>query len=106
MDADAILVVWAPLRGYISPPHSFNYEPQVMIRAHLVDATTKKDLYFKTFFVGYKAAVINEDDIPSESRYRYRSVDTLLSQAADAADGLISCETIGAHRIAADLKGN
>lgn len=106
VDADAILVVWAPLKGYISPPQSLKYEPQVAIRARLLDATTKKDLYFKTFYVGYKTAVIAMEDIPSDSRYRYGSFDTLMSKAGDAADGLISCETIGARRIASDLKGN
>jgi len=106
VDGDAFLVVWAPLKGYVSPPQSLSYQPQVMLRARLVDAATKKDLYFKTFFVGYKVAVIAQEDIPAAPGHRYKSFDSLLANAGDAENVLINCEAIGARKIAADLKAN
>jgi hypothetical protein len=102
-DADAVLVVWAPLCGYVSPPNSLHYEPQVMIRVQLTKKRSQENLYLKTFFVGYKAASISAENLPAGTGNRYKSFEDLNLHASEAADGLIACEKIGAEKIGQDL---
>jgi hypothetical protein len=105
-DADAILVVWAPLCGYVSPPQVMHYEPQIMIRAQLTVTKNQEHLYLKTFFVGYKAASISAECVPATGGNRYKSFEDLNLHASDAADTLIACERIGAQKISRDLTGH
>jgi hypothetical protein len=102
-DADAILVVWAPLCGYVSPPQAMHYEPQIMIKAQLTATKNQEQLYLKTFFVGYKAASISAECIPASNGNRYKSFEDLNLHASDAADTLIACERIGAEKISRDI---
>jgi len=105
-DAGAILVVWAPLCGYVSPPQSLHYEPQVMIRVQLSETKSQQNLYLKTFFVGYKTASISAECLPAGTGNRYKSFEDLNLHASEAADGLIACEKIGAMKIGLDLAGH
>ncbi len=102
-DADGVLIVWAPLCGYVSPPQSAHYQPQVMIRSQLSSAKSHENLYLKTFFVGYKAASISAESLRAGPGPRYKSFDDLKLHASEAADELIACERIGAAKIVQDL---
>ncbi len=103
-DADALLCIWAPWVGYISPPQTFKYQPQVGVRVQLTDARTQKILYTKYYFVGYKPAAIAEENLPAPEGPRFKSSDELNQHADQAEDVLIDCGKIGAQRIAADLR--
>ncbi len=104
VDADAILSVWFGVVGYMSAPNSTHYEPWVLIKARLLDAKTKKDIYFKTFCVGYKMKIENAVMLPADPKYRYKSFDDLMAHTSDAAAGLVNCEEIAAKQIGLDLK--
>jgi len=104
VDADAILSVWFGVVGYMSSPYSTHYEPWVLVKARLLDAKTKKDIYFKTFCVGYKMKIENVVPLPADPKYRYGSFDDLMAHTGDAAAGLVDCGEIVAKRIGADLK--
>jgi hypothetical protein len=104
VDADAILSVWFGVVGYMSSPYSTHYEPWVLIKARLLDAKTKKDIYFKTFCVGYKMKIENAVMLPADPKYRYSSFDDLMAHTSDAAAGLVNCEEITAKQIGLDLK--
>lgn len=104
VDADAILAVWFAVVGYISPPSATHYEPWVVIKARLLDSKTKKDLYYKTFCVGYEMKMKNAVLLPAASRYRYASFDDLMVHINEAIEGLLNCEEIAAKRIGLDLK--
>ncbi|MFA5057908.1 MAG: hypothetical protein WC485_07325, partial [Opitutaceae bacterium] len=104
VDADAILAVWFGVVGYVSGPYSGHYEPSVLVKARLLDAKTKKDLYFKTFCVGYKMKIENAVMLPADPKYRYKSFDDIMAHTSDAAAGLVNCEEITAKQIGLDLK--
>ena len=104
VDADAILSVWFGVVGYMSAPNSTHYEPWVLIKARLLDAKTKKDIYFKTFCVGYKMKIENAVMLPADPKYRYKSFDDIMAHTSDAAAGLVNCEEITAKQIGLDLK--
>ncbi len=104
VDADAILSVWFAAVGYISPPNSTHYVPWVAIKARLLDAKTKKDIYYKTFCVGYEMKIEHAVMLPADHKYRYASFDELMAHINDAIAGLLSSEEIAAKRIGQDLK--
>lgn len=104
VDADAILSVWFGVVGYVSGPYSGHYEPSMLVKARLLDAKTKKDLYFKTFCVGYKMKIENAVMLPADTRFRFGSFDDLIARADDAVAGVVSCEDLTASRIGSDLR--
>ncbi len=104
VEADAILSVWFGVVGYMSSPYSTHYEPWVLVKARLLDAKTKRDIYFKTFCVGYKMKIENVVPLPADPKYRYGSFDDLMVHTSDAVAGLVDCEEIAAKRIGADLR--
>jgi len=104
VDADAILSVWFGVAGYMSSPYSTHYEPWVAVNARLLDAKTKRDIYRKTFCIGYKAKVENAVFLPADPKYRYKSFDDIMANFSDATAGLIDCGQIAATQIAQDLK--
>jgi hypothetical protein len=104
VDADAILSIWFGVVGYMSSPYSTHYEPWVLVKARLLDAKTKKDIYFKTFCVGYKMKIENVVALPADPKYRYGSFDDLMAHTDDAAAGLVNCEEMVAKQIGSDLK--
>ena len=104
VDADAILSVWFGVVGYVSGGFSVHYEPSVLVKARLLDAKTKKDIYFKTFCVGYKMKIENAVMLPADTRFRFGSFDDLMAHADEAVAGLVSCEELTANRIGWDLR--
>ena len=104
VQADATLIVVPLMTGYISPPNTAKYQPQLMVRAQLTETRTQQDLYLKVFFVGYKAASIGNEDLPADVQFRFGSFDDLMNRAEFAAAGLESCERTAAGKVAADLR--
>lgn len=90
-DADAILNVWFTSFGYVSPPESTDFMPWVVVRARLLDAKTKQDMYFKTFACGYDIKA-NSVHIDAEATYRYGSFSKLEDQFDQSVTGLQACE--------------
>lgn len=91
-DADGILNVWFTSFGYVSPPETGDFIPWVVVRARLVDAKTKQDMYFKTFACGWDIKG-NSVHVISEPTYRYGSFDALTSAADQSVQGIKDCET-------------
>ncbi|HET8880697.1 MAG TPA: hypothetical protein VFM56_00850, partial [Solimonas sp.] len=56
---DAVMLVWYTVAGYVSPPGTADYVPWLGARARLFDVKTGRELYFKTFGVGYDNAAKN-----------------------------------------------
>ena len=104
VDADAILSVWFNVVGYVSGPYSKKYEPSLVVKARLLDAKTKKDLYYKTFCIGYKMKFENAVMLPADARFRYGSFDDLMARASEAAEGIADSEGIAADHIGSDLR--
>jgi hypothetical protein len=102
-DADAILHVWFGAVGYISPPTSMDYTPQMWAAARLVHAKIKSQLYFQSFAyqnINATAEAIHDITPPG---YAYRDFDLLMARSSEAAQGLkTGAGEIGA-RIANDL---
>ena len=52
-DANAILNIWITQFGYVSPPSSSGYIPFVVVRARLIEAKTRREMFFKTYTCGW-----------------------------------------------------
>lgn len=90
-DADAILNVWFASFGYVSPPESTDFVPWVVVRARLLDAKTKQDMYYRTYACGYDIKA-NSVHIESDAAYRYGSFGKLEDQFDQSVTGLKACE--------------
>ncbi|OXI66662.1 hypothetical protein CFB81_18145 [Burkholderia sp. AU28863] len=101
-DADAIMNVWFSSFGYISPPQQLDYIPWVVIRARILDAKTKQDLYYKTFACGYDVKA-NSVHIDSDFAYTYGSFSDLEKNFDKSVEGIKSCEKSVADMIGRDL---
>lgn len=97
-DADAILNVWFGTTGYWSGAFSSAYEPWSIVRVRLLDAHTKKELYFRAFSIGRKR---NEDQfefIPVADKYKYETADKLFENFDEAITPILD-----GHKTAANL---
>ncbi|MBR7972237.1 hypothetical protein KDX01_03760 [Burkholderia vietnamiensis] len=101
-DADAIMNVWFTSFGYISPPNDPDYIPWVVIRARILDAKTKQDIYFKTFACGYDIKA-NSAHIDSDFAYAYGSFSDLEKNFDKSVEGIKSCEKSVVDMIGDDL---
>ena len=101
-DADAIMNVWFTSFGYISPANQPDYIPWVVVRARILDAKTKQDLYFKTFACGYDIKA-NSVHIDSDFAYTYGSFSELEKNFDKSVEGIKSCEKSVADMIGQDL---
>ncbi|KAG8155166.1 hypothetical protein [Burkholderia catarinensis] len=101
-DADAIMNVWFTSFGYISPPNQPDYIPWVVIRARILDAKTKQDIYYKTFACGYDIKA-NSVHIDSDFAYTYGSFSDLEKNFDKSVEGIKSCEKSVADMIGRDL---
>lgn len=101
-DADAILNVWITSFGYVSPPNTSDFIPWVVIRARVLDAKSREDMYFKTFACGWD---IKHDSIhiEADNKYRYGSFGTLTDQFDQSVAGLKDCEQAVVAAIGQDL---
>ena len=104
VEADTILSLWYRYAAYYSSPWSVHYEPQVLISAHLLDAKTKKELYFKTFAVGADMKIKDVVKVPADPKYSYSNFDALMEHKDEAVAGLLSCAQVAADQVKADLK--
>lgn len=101
-DADAIMNVWFTSFGYVSPPERTDFIPWVVVRARMLDAKTKQDIYFKTFACGYDIK-LNSVHIESDVSYTYGSFGDLEKSFDKSVEGIKSCETSIATMIGQDL---
>ncbi|MGU7811382.1 hypothetical protein [Burkholderia sp. AW49-1] len=101
-DADAIMNVWFTSFGYISPPTEPDYIPWVVVRARILDAKTKQDIYYKTFACGYDIKS-NSVHIDSDFAYTYGSFSDLEKNFDKSVEGIKSCEKSVADMIGQDL---
>lgn len=103
-DADAILEVWFTTLGYVSPPSKSAFEPWVAVKVRMLDSKSRKDLYFKTFFGGFKDKMIkNIVYVPADAKYQYKTFDMLTSSFADSVRGLQETEGAVASQVGRDL---
>jgi hypothetical protein len=103
IDADAFVTTWFGTAGYVSQPFSTKYEPWVLVKVRLLDAQTKKDLYFKTFVVGWKMKIDNVVYLPADPKYKYGSFDAVMSHVPEAMAGLEDCSRLIAKQVGRDL---
>ncbi|AOK07064.1 hypothetical protein LGM90_16920 [Burkholderia sp. AU28942] len=101
-DADAIMNLWFTSFGYISPANQPDYIPWVVIRARILDAKTKQDIYYKTFACGYDIKA-NSVHIDSDFAYTYGSFSDLEKNFDKSVEGIKSCEKSVADMIGQDL---
>lgn len=101
-DADAILSVSFVTFGYISPPEAVSFVPWVVLRARLLDAKTKQDLYFKTFACGYDIKA-NSVHIDSDAQYAYGTFGKLEERFDQSVEGLKACEQAVVKTIGQDF---
>lgn len=104
VDADAIASVWYTVANYYSPPNSNHYEPMVVIRVQVLDATTKQELYFKTFSVGRDVRVENAVRLPAAPNARFDSFEEIMKHFDAAVAGLTNCGDTVAKYVAADIR--
>lgn len=104
-DADAIMNVWITTMGYVSPPESTSFLPWVVVRARILDAKTKQDMYFKTFACGYNIKS-NSVYVDSAATYSYDSFGDLEKNFDQSIEGLQSCEKSIVAAIGKDLARN
>ncbi len=103
-DADAILHVWFAGVGYVSPPDSTQYIPQVGVRARLVSAKTRTQLFYQAFMYGWKVNIENMAYVPADAKYAYDDFDALMSRSSEAAEGLQNATSAISMRIGYALK--
>lgn len=104
VNADAMLSLWFGEVGYMSSTYSSHYQPWVVVKARLMDAKTKKDIYFKTFAVGYEIKLKNAELLPADPKMRFSSFVELKSKKEEAIKDLLLCEEIAVKQIQTDLK--
>lgn len=103
-DADAILEVWFTTVGYVSPPSKTAFEPWVAAKVRLLDAKSKKDLYYKTFFAGFEDKMVkNIVYVPVDAKYQYKSFDMLTSAFGESVQGLKDSEGAIATYVGKDM---
>jgi len=101
---DLILLVWVGHTGYISEPSSLSYQPWILVTARALDARTKRDVYWKTFTVGWEMKIKQVVNIPADERYRFKSQPEIMERLDEAITGLIESHNLAAQAIVADLK--
>ena len=79
-----------------------DYIPWVVVRARILDAKTKQDIYFKTFACGYDIKA-NSVHVDSDFAYTYGSFGDLEKNFDKSVEGIKSCEKSVADMIGRDL---
>lgn len=103
VQADAIMRTWFTAVGYVSLPNSIHYTPVVLLRARLINAANKQELYDKTYSCGWelkRASVY----IPADPSFAYSKISDLLGdQFTPSTEGIRNCERAIASAIGHDL---
>gem|GEM_PF-5555494 len=103
-DADAILFVSIGMVGYSALGNKKGeYKPTVSVHACLIDSRSKKIIYSRIFSVGELSGGVNAENMLPVEGYKYNSLDTLLKDINEAAQGIIDCQRKIAARIAEQL---
>ena len=107
-DADAILFVYIYSVGYHAPEgFDKTYYPKLTVSVNLYDERSKTPIYRKIFTIlrskKYYGAKYSEIMIPDTDFY-YDSIDALMSNIDEAAQGIIDFQGKIAARIAEQLK--
>lgn len=100
---DAILHVWFTTTGYMSPPSKVAFQPWITLRVRLIDAKSRKDLYFKTFTCGYKPSAEGFVHVNADPRFEYDSFDILMGKVDDSVDGIKACNSAITTLIGSDF---
>jgi len=100
---DAILHVWFTTLGYLSPPSKIAFQPWITVRVRLLEAKSRKDLYFKTFTCGYQPAAEGIVHLNADPRFEYDGFDALTANVDDSIAGLRECNRAIATRVAGDF---
>lgn len=100
---DLILLVSIGHTGYISQPYSSSYEPWIMITARALDARTKRDVYWKSFTVGYEMKIKDAAHFPADARYTFKSQPEIMERIDEAIKGLVESHDLAAQAIVNDL---
>ena len=107
-DADAILFVYLYSVGYRAPKgFDKKYYPMLIVSVNLLDGYSKAPMYLKSFTMlrseKYYGAEYSEIMIPDAGFY-FDSIDALMSNIDEAAQGIKDCQGKIAARIAEQLK--
>jgi len=102
-DTDAVMLIWYTVAGYVSPPGTADYMPWIGARARVFDARTGRELYFKTFNVGYDNSAKNVVNLPADARYRYPGFDALTRNTDASIGGITAAIDAIAARIGSDF---
>jgi hypothetical protein len=81
------------------------FVPWVIVRARILDAKTKQDMYFKTFACGYDVKS-NSVHIDSGDTYSYGTFGSLEKNFDQSIEGLQSCEKSIVTAIGMELAQN
>jgi hypothetical protein len=104
VEEDLILLVWIGHTGYVSHPYSLQYEPWVLVSARLLDARTKRDLYWKSFTVGYDMKIKRVVNLPAAEHHKFKSHSDVMQRIDQAITGLVESHRLAVQAIASDLK--
>jgi hypothetical protein len=100
--ADAILHLFYGPVGYLSPTQTYSYSPWVVMAARLLDARTKRVLYFMTFNVTPEAGKIRDKNVTAihpDKGFIYKSFDELMSKFDKSVEGILA----GQEKIAINM---
>jgi hypothetical protein len=101
---DAILHVWFTGLGYVSPPSKIAFQPWIQVRVRLVDAKSRKDLYFKTFRCGLTYfPAMGIVDVNSDPRFEYDFFEVLTAKVDESIVGIKACNHAIATQVAGDF---
>ena len=70
------MALWFGVVGYVSEPFSTKVEPWFLLKARLLDTATRKELYFKTFVMGWKMKIENAVFLPADPKANFKSLDS------------------------------
>lgn len=103
-DADAILFVSLRSAGYSALGNKKgNYKPTVHAYARLIDSFSKKTIYSRIFLVDERSYGGKVEYMLPVEGHKYNSLDTLLKDINETAQGIIDCQRKIAARIAEQL---
>jgi len=105
-DADAIMTFMMGSVGYSLIVNAF--KPNLWVSTNIFDLRSKKEIYSRTFLV---TSIISGVSYPKSieiiypgDQYRYDSVDSIMKNVDEAAEGIKACQNKIATRVAEHLR--